>query len=265
MAGFAASGFAQPSSFPLLALSAACLYAGGITWNDVCDADLDAQERPERPIPSGRVSLGGAAWFGFVLLAAGVAAALLRSLTSGAVALSIAALAITYDAWGKHTPLGPLNMAACRGLSFLLGLSAAPSMIPERGWLAVIPVVYIAAITILSRGEVHGGSRAVATFSLACIAGVIAAIALIGLTIGFSLLAADVFLAYFAWRVLPPFARAAATPNPATIRGAVKAGILSLIVLDAAVAAGYGGVFFGLAVFSLSFVAAFLARRFAVT
>src|SRR6201986_1377816 len=56
----------------LLCLSTAFLYAGGIVYNDVFDADLDAVERPERAIPSGAISLGQAKQFGFILLVLGI-------------------------------------------------------------------------------------------------------------------------------------------------------------------------------------------------
>ena len=36
------------------------LYGGGVVFNDVCDAELDAAERPERPLPGGRASILGA-------------------------------------------------------------------------------------------------------------------------------------------------------------------------------------------------------------
>ena len=39
-----------------LGLATACLYAAGVALNDVHDASDDAQQRPQRPIPSGRVS-----------------------------------------------------------------------------------------------------------------------------------------------------------------------------------------------------------------
>ena len=40
----------------LLLLATAGLYGGGVVINDVCDTELDKIERPERPIPSGRIS-----------------------------------------------------------------------------------------------------------------------------------------------------------------------------------------------------------------
>ena len=51
------------------------LYAAGMVLNDVCDLELDRVERPERPLPSGAVSVSTAATVGAALLAAGVALA----------------------------------------------------------------------------------------------------------------------------------------------------------------------------------------------
>ncbi|MDX5436080.1 MAG: UbiA family prenyltransferase, partial [Pontibacter sp.] len=54
-----------------LALATIGLYGGGVVFNDVFDADLDRVERPERPIPSGVASVGGASLLGAVLLIGG--------------------------------------------------------------------------------------------------------------------------------------------------------------------------------------------------
>jgi 4-hydroxybenzoate polyprenyltransferase len=55
-----------------LTLSTIGLYAGGVAFNDVADAELDAIERPERPIPSGRASKRTAFWMSSVLLVFGI-------------------------------------------------------------------------------------------------------------------------------------------------------------------------------------------------
>jgi 4-hydroxybenzoate polyprenyltransferase len=73
------------------------------------------------------------------------------------------------------------------------------------------------------------------------------------------------FLALLAWRVLPPFWRAYRDPQPNSLRHAIKAGVLSLIILDAAIAAGYAGPLYGIVVLALLLVAAGIARLFAVT
>ena len=41
---------------PVVWLAIACLYTAGMALNDVIDAPIDAMERPNRPIPSGRIS-----------------------------------------------------------------------------------------------------------------------------------------------------------------------------------------------------------------
>src|SRR6516164_5997283 len=59
-------------TFLILCLASACLYCGGMVWNDVFDVEQDRHERPFRPIASGRVRRPVAVIFGSFLLAAGV-------------------------------------------------------------------------------------------------------------------------------------------------------------------------------------------------
>ena len=266
LAGYAAAGLPDPRSMALLLVSTTGLYAGGVALNDAFDAKLDALERPERPIPSGQVTVQSTALLGAVLLLVAVTVAFAASALSGALALVIAALAVLYDFRGKHKRfLGPVNMAACRGLNVLLGVSAAPLLVSQRWYVGLVNFLFVAAITILSAGEVHGGKRSVRVFSLLLLTAAIAGVLMFGMTPGFMLVAALPFLMLFSWRVLPPFWRACLEMKPATIRRAVVAGVLSLIVLDSAIAAGYAGVFYGAGVLALSLVAGRLARLFAVT
>lgn len=242
------------------------LYGGGVVFNDVFDAELDSQERPERPIPSGRASRQGAILLGSLLLLAGIVAAFQVSWLSAILAVSIAVAALLYDAFGKHHPvLGPLNMGVCRGGNLLLGISFVPAMVGEYWFLALIPIVYIAAVTAISRGEVHGTKGNTGIIALLLIGIVIAGLVGLGLLKDYEVLAALPFLALFAGRVLLPFIKAVREPTPDQIRMAVKAGVLSLIVLDATVAAGFLSFFYGLLVLSLLPLSIALAQIFAVT
>ena len=54
--GMAVSGAPLSPANALLLLASASAYAGGMALNDAFDAPLDAVERPERPIPSGRLA-----------------------------------------------------------------------------------------------------------------------------------------------------------------------------------------------------------------
>ena len=269
LAGFAASGAVGLLNIQVLGwllLATTGLYGGGIVLNDVFDAELDAQERPERPIPSGRASRQGATLLGSALLVTGVVAAAQVSLLSATLACGIALAATLYDAVGKHHPiLGPVNMGACRGGNLLLGISAVPAMIGEHWFLAVIPIIYIAAVTTISRGEVHGAKNITGTIALLLIGLVIAGLLSLGLLQDYQVLAALPFVALFAVRVLLPFIKAVREPKPEQIRIAVKAGVLSLIVLDATVAAGFASLPYGLLVLSLLPISMALAQIFAVT
>jgi 4-hydroxybenzoate polyprenyltransferase len=280
LAGFAVSGFLVLMNQEIggqgtldgleqlawLLIATTGLYGGGVVFNDVFDAELDTQERPERPIPSGRASLGGATLWGILLLGVGVVAAAQVSWLSATLAPIVALAALFYDAFGKHHPIfGPLNMGICRGGNLLLGISATPTMVREHWFLALIPIVYIAAITTISRGEVHGGKGNAGIISLLLIGIVIAGLFGLGLLKDYETIAALPFIVLLAARVLRPFFKAVRQPTPEQIRMAVKAGVLSLIVLDATIAAGFANLPFGLLVLSLLPISMVLARMFAVT
>lgn len=274
LAGFAASGAAlhldgwtaPPSALLWLVGATIGLYGGGVVFNDVFDADLDADERPERPLPSGRASRRGAALLGGALLLAGLLAAGQVSGPSAGLAAFIALAALLYDAAAKdHPVLGPLNMGLCRGGNLLLGISAVPALLTELWFLALIPVLYIAAITAVSQGEVHGGTRRTGLGALGLVALVIGSLLLLGVRPGYALWAAVPFTLFFAAQVVPPFVRALRDPAPAPIQAAVKAGVLALIPLNAALAAGFAGWLYGLVVLLLLPFSIGLARLFAVT
>jgi 4-hydroxybenzoate polyprenyltransferase len=281
LAGFAASGCIilvnqqenwsiQPAnllSLLWLLLSTTGLYGGGIVFNDVFDAELDAQERPERPIPSGRASRSGATILGILLFSMGVLAALQVSWLSGTLAGTIAFTAIVYNAYGKHHPIfGPLSIGLCRGGNLLLGVSAVSAMVAEDWFLALIPVVYIAAITVLSRDEVKVGDGSTSgIIALLLIGAVLTGLFGLGLLENYHLLAVIPFIILLAVRVLLPIIKTVRQPTPENFRLAVRAGILSLIIVDATVATSFAGLPYGLLVLSLLPISMALAQVFAVT
>lgn len=269
--GAAAAGFSVGASFDLnslgwLILATTGLYGGGVVFNDVCDAELDAVERPERSIPSGKVSLENAAALGTVLLLIGILAAGMVSTLSEIIAMAVAASVLVYDKWSKHqTFLGPVNMGLCRGGNLLLGASIVAGAVDDRWYLALIPMLYIGAITAISQGEVHGGKKTTGIVAIALISLVIGCILGLGFLPEYELLMTLPYLGLFTALVLPPFIKAAVEPSPELIRGAVKAGILSLIVLDAAIAAGFTDWTYGLLILALLPLSRLLGKTFAIT
>jgi 4-hydroxybenzoate polyprenyltransferase len=249
-----------------LLVSTTGLYGGGVVMNDLCDAAIDATERPERPIPSQRASISGAVVLVSVLLILGVVAAAQVSSLSAMIALGIVAASTLYNTIAKrHTLWGPLNMGLCRGGNWLLGVSIVPTMVTERWCLALMPLLYIAAITAISQGEVWGGKQSTGAIALSLLGMVIGIVFLLGLLPNFYLLSALPFVLVFGIRVLPSFVLATRDPSAERIRLAVKVGVLSLILLDASVAAGFAGLAYGAIVLLLLPLSITLGQRFAVT
>jgi 4-hydroxybenzoate polyprenyltransferase len=254
----------------LLVLSTIGLYGGGVVFNDVFDAELDKMERPERPIPSGLISKNSAALFATFLLAIGIATAAMVHpeglfSASGLLAIAIALAAIVYDKWGKHNSiLGPLNMGLCRGLNLLLGMSILPSVLEQYWFISFVPIIYVAAITMISRGEVHGGKKSTLNGAAVLYALVIASILAISLA-NRTLFYAVGFLLLFGVLIFPPLLRAFREPKGPLIGRAVKAGVIALIAMNASWAAAFGATYFALLILLLLPLSLWLAKLFAVT
>ncbi|MCG2461855.1 UbiA-like protein EboC [Flavobacteriaceae bacterium F89] len=257
-------GELQIDSLLLLVASSLFLYAAGVILNDVFDFKLDQIERPERPIPSGMVSLRSAAIYGAILLLLGILLAFLVNSLSGIVALLLAVSILFYDAIAKqHSIFGPLNMGVCRGLNLLLGISILGTL--PYWWFAFVPIVYIASITLISRGEVHGNNKKHIIFAAVLYAVVI--LLVLGLLyLGDRNLGRVLpFLAIFAIAVFLPLFKAYRENSPENIKKAVVAGVLSVILLDSAIAVGFSHWWIGVLMILLLPLSLGLSRLFAVT
>lgn len=248
----------------LLVFSSVFLYAAGVVLNDVFDHKLDKVERPERPIPSGLIPVQSAAIFGGVLMNLGVLFSFLVGTASGMVALTLGLSILLYDALGKHHSFfGPLNMGICRGLNLLLGISILGDF-TNWGYF-IFPVIYIAAITLISRGEVHGDNKSHIVFAGGLYGIVILGIVVLFSTSGLNVLQAIPFLLLFAYLIFRPLLRAYGENSPKNIKKAVMAGVISIIVLDATLAVGFSHWWVGLITLLLLPLSIYLSKLFAVT
>ena len=266
LAGMAIAQFTFSSFNPaFLVISTLGLYGGGVVMNDVFDAKLDAVERPERPIPSGKVPLPAATMLGMTLLFGGVLAAALFSFQSGMIAVVIAALTVLYNRFAKHHVFfGPLTMGMCRGGNLLLGMSVLPESFQQWSFVALLPIAYIAAITQISQDEVHGGKRRTLYIAVFLYLVVLLAQLYIAQTQG-NILFALPFVLLHAWLIGRPLYNAIQNPVGPLIGKAVKAGVLSLIVMNASWCMAFGLWPIALAVLALLPLSILLARVFAVT
>ena len=273
LAGIAISGYLVNENFSatyipsilLLSISTMGLYGGGVVFNDVFDAELDKIERPERPIPSGVISKGEASLVAIILFSIGIIAAAIVSILSGLIAISIIIAALAYDKWSKHHGFaGPFNMGLCRGLNLLLGISIIIPAVSAWWFLAIIPIIYIAAITMVSRGEVHGGSKSTLYFAGLFYCLVIASI--LFLSSGRDMLWWSViFLIPFSWMIFSALIKAIRLTSPQNIGKAVRAGVIALILMNASLAAAFGAIVLAFLIILLLPVSLWLAKIFAVT
>ncbi len=273
LAGIAISGFLGSEVvnyldhlLPILCLCLATvgLYGGGVVFNDVMDAKLDKVERPERPIPAGIISMTQAIVLGSYLLLVGILAAFTVGRITGFIALGITVSALVYNKWGKHQFWGPVNMGLCRGLNLLLGISIVMPALQTYWWMGIIPVIYIAAVTYISRGEVHGGTSAAIRIAAVCYAlvyGTMFALAYYNE----HLLIASPFIILFIIMINRPLWIAMKEPTGPNIGKAVKGGIIALIAMNAAWVAAFSSLPHALLVLILLPVSMLIAKAFAVT
>ncbi|MFA4867042.1 MAG: UbiA-like protein EboC [Pedobacter sp.] len=279
LAGIAVAGYFIPSTtgsfgwgeqtqilpILLLCISTIGLYSGGVILNDVFDAELDAKERPERPIPSGLVSKKAATIFGGIFFFIGIFSAGLYNPSSQYLAAAIMFCCLVYNKFLKHSSIfGPINMGLCRGLNLLLGISIIPAEIQNWWFLAIIPIIYIGAITMISRGEVHGGSKKTLFFA-AILYAVVTACILYFAAINKNIATTLAFIVPFNLMIFTPLFIAMQDPSGPRIGKAVKSGVIALILMNAAWASAFGMLHIAIFIVILLPVSILLSKAFAVT
>ena len=247
-----------------LIFSSVLLYAAGVVLNDVFDAEIDKVERPERPIPSGLIPLKSAAFFGTFLMLLGILFAFLATTYAGVIASILAICIVLYDGFSKTNGfLGPLNMGICRALNLILGMSVLNTL--SHWEYAIIPLVYIFAITLISRGEVHGNNKRHLIWAGILYAGVIFGVFISVSTKLTKIMEILPFILLFALMIYRPLIKAYRNNSPETIKKAVISGVLALIALDASIAVGFSVWWYGLLVLLLLPLSFALSKLFAVT
>lgn len=130
------------------------LYVGGMFLNDAFDAERDAHERPERPIPSGEISAGAVMAAGFAVLASGVGMLAAIDAQTGLAGLALAGAIVLYDWHHKGNALSPFVMGLCRGLVYITtGVAAAGSVSLPVLIAGIAILAYVAGLTYAARME----------------------------------------------------------------------------------------------------------------
>lgn len=144
----------------LLTLVSVCLYAAGIIFNDVADRKIDRKERPNRPIPSGKITLRNAVILALLLVVISVVVSYIISAATFIVAVLLIVLIAMYDFVLKDSLFGPGFMAGTRVLNVLLGASSDLSYIEESSYMlyrlfivCLSEFIYVLGISVLSKLE----------------------------------------------------------------------------------------------------------------
>ncbi|MBS3764421.1 MAG: UbiA family prenyltransferase [Planctomycetes bacterium] len=141
-----------------LVLASVFLYGFGLALNDLLDLKRDSQERPDRPLPSGRIPLKHVRAVLAFLGIAGAAAAATAGFDALLIALGLLIFIVLYNGPGRRIgAFGFFLMGVCRGGNVILGGSIAlPAQWSMLYLVAAIEAVYIACVTALASRETEG-------------------------------------------------------------------------------------------------------------
>lgn len=257
----------------LLILASSLLYLSGMVLNDVFDIEVDRVQRPNRPLPSGKISLQTAKTAGYMLLLIGVVVASLAGwVGSGSdpflptspfarasiIAVLLAACILLYNGLLKRTLFAPFLMGSCRGLNILLGTStliplatgmttsaASPTFlsIPLLAWWISISIgTLICGVTLLGRNEAVESQKRLPLF-IACgfiIAGItgIGSVVYCPMDLELSPLVKSIYpliVAVISLTIIRRVVGAAIIATPLAIQSGVISVLRSLIILDAVI------------------------------
>ncbi len=162
IAGALLSGeFLFDSRVLYLLLSMSLLYISGMFLNDAFDSDVDTEERPARPIPSGQVTRrsvflwsGSLMRIGLFILYIGTSF-LSDSIASLQAAVCLCILIVVYDWKHKKNFFAPFLMGMCRGMLYITaGLIYTSSISYALAIGALLSLAWTIGLTYFARQEV---------------------------------------------------------------------------------------------------------------
>lgn len=284
----AVGGIAPLGAGCLVLAASLCAYWAGMILNDVVDLEEDRQSRPTRPLAADRISpvIAGHVATGMLLVGPLMILAATTFFPSQplwmgaafacAVLLSLAVRA--YDSPLKHTPLGPPLMGGCRALNILmvgcamLSVNETAALPRSLVAMAIGMGLYITGVTLYARREERESSRIGLGVGLMFEVAGLVVIACLPLWAdpprawtldprqGYPLLIGLIGLT-----VVNRGLAGVRHPVPRKVQLAVKHALLTLILLDAAIAMMWAGPWYGAAVAALLLPALAAAVRVRAT
>ena len=165
LAGVALAG-GEPFSIVTLfaAIGLSLLYVAGMYLNDAFDREIDARERPSRPIPSGKIAADTVFAAGIFMLLGGIATITIASGALGPAAnanaaaplsaVALSAAIVFYDWHHKGNVLSPFFMGLCRVLAyFTAGYVVATNITTALLAAALVSLSYLIGLTFAAKQE----------------------------------------------------------------------------------------------------------------
>jgi 4-hydroxybenzoate polyprenyltransferase len=277
-------------SLILVVIASIGMYWGGMILNDVADLEEDRPTRPNRPLVSGRISPVIAGHVGngmlivaplLILLATNIARE--QPLWMGVAFITALGLSLTirlYDSPMKRTLIGPGLMGLCRALNIIMAgcasLATQESLnLPNPLFFMAAGIgIYILGITVFARRE-EGNSQ-----PASLMLGILFEAIGLGIIASMPWLSGDhearpwqvdpygafpVLIGLIGLTVLNRGVQAVNHAVPRKVQLAVKHAILTLILLDAAIAAVSAGPWIGGSIAALLIPAMLVGGRFRST
>jgi 4-hydroxybenzoate polyprenyltransferase len=248
------------------------LYCTGMIWNDIVDHERDRTLHPERPLPSGRISLPSAYIAGLMCAGGAMLAAAFADQSGSGHGFfacgAVLSLILLYNLVTKDIPwLGSLNMGLIRAAHAIfallmlgtdyLKLAVLAQTPPEQTFVLAYPFIlgiYVFGLTAMSELESRQGRRWELLAAGGLMAGAILAAAWMLLSshwlhtidqverpavvvgLGLALLMGIALVAWLASAVLRPWWQALRSTERGLVAPAVMSALGGLILLDAVIA-----------------------------
>ena len=158
LAGWWLGGGSNYGKLPLMFLGASALCAGGMYLNDAFDADVDRHRHPERPIPSGAISLAAVWRWGWAWLALGMLCLTILGNTAGTVAVVLSVCIVVHGAAHKAFSATPWLAGICRLWVYMIaGSVGAAGLNGWPIWCGLALALYAGGVGCLARQDTIRG------------------------------------------------------------------------------------------------------------
>lgn len=262
------------------------IYAAGMVSNDLFDHKIDLEERPQRPIPSGRVNRWEASLLMLTLQTGALFIAYQLDIVVVYAALATIISTYAYNYIFKMQWISPFIMGICRGCNFWIGLCVAWVLIsksitldhtvedpalnllivltqPSVGLITIGSIIYVMTLTMVSTYEVTGGVIAQRRSKVLC------ALSLLPLCYWVCNILnvwawSCLLITWILYKAMQPLLNHV-DGDSIFVRQVVMAGIRGVALMNAVICCGFGFYMYGILLVVLTLSAKYVARWFYAT